>query len=164
MDLTPSLYFSAFIVSLSILPSLFIVLKYLESFGPRNWYLILFDFQFWWVNVEGAFMCVCVCLTFFLVFLYFILLLTNYVYHLNYLDTKFNSSNLIIICIPIIFNNPIKAHVSNKRHTPLIKIRLTQIEDNVFLMKKTVLIGFLRWVFYTFSLIFLACTHICCLV
>ena len=138
MGLNPSLLYILFTcnASLSILPSLFIVLKYLESFGPRNWYLILFDFQFWWVNVEGAFMCVCVCLTFFFVFLYFILLFINYVYLLNHLDTKLDYSNLSIIYIPIIFNNPIKAHVSNKRHTPLIQ--MTQFKTTYFLWRNRV--------------------------
>ena len=40
-----------------------------------------------------------------------------------------------IIIVPIIYNNSIKAYFSNKTYSVSIKIRMIQIENNIFLIE-----------------------------
>ena len=49
-----------------------------------------------------------------------------------------------MFCIPITFNNPLKACFSNKKYLITIQTRPTQIVISIFLIEKPGFIGFLK--------------------
>ena len=51
---------------------------------------------------------------------------------------------IIIICIPIAFNDPINSCFSNKKYSVKIQTRNTHILNSVFLIETSVLIRFLK--------------------